>query len=254
MAGVNKLQRTPKRRTQLEATFTSFVRDFGGEVVEDLLPPKASAVAKNADYLLFDRAVVAELKCLQKNYFNAAEVDAKMNRLFAEWRADGSLRDEHIVNGRFSTESLPERCQRQAVDVFAQPLDRAVKKAHKQIESTKALLSLPHAKGLLILANDGNFSLFPDMAVRILRDRFSKGLPAIQSFAYFAPGMEVTVRGAGNVKRFWVDGPARDSIEVPPELLAKLRSAWVRFNGNTEVIAQPNSIDGIGFTAVVHGG
>jgi hypothetical protein len=248
---VNKPQRTPKKRTQLEATFTSFVRSFGGEVVEDLLPAKAGSVAKNADYLLFDRSVVAELKCLQKNYLNAVEVEVKMKRLIAAWRKDGSLRDEHFVNGLVSTENLPERCQREAVGIFAQPLKKAAKKAHEQIRSTKELFSLPHAKGLLIVANDGNFSLPPDMAVKILRDLFSDSFPEIHSFIYFSPGMEVVVRGIDEAKRFWVDGAARDSLDqVPPELLVDLRSAWVKFIDCTEIVVKSDLIGGVGFAAV----
>ena len=77
--------------------------------------------------------------------------------------------------------------------MFAKPLDQALKDANNQIKATRDYFRLQDAKGLFILADDGNFAMYPDFAVCVLRNRLNSRYGAIQSFIYFAPGMQVDV-------------------------------------------------------------
>src|SRR5437667_8424155 len=136
-------QKPPRDRTNdVEYQFTSFVREFGGEVVADLLPHD-KAFPLNADYLLFGREVVAELKCLEKDYFRNVEVGEKLARLANDWARTGLLSHEQIATGRFSTDALPEKCGLQAISVFAKPLREAVTHANDQLKATKAHFQIP---------------------------------------------------------------------------------------------------------------
>jgi hypothetical protein len=108
----------------------------------------------------------------------------------------------------------------------------------------------PDAKGLLILANDGNYSLPPKLTMQLLGYRLRNRFSAIQSVVYFAPGMEVT--GVGGAQRFWISGPAKESGDgVPPELLSELSRGWAEFNGCTVTVAADHSLgDKLAFAAV----
>lgn len=213
----------------VEERFTAFVRWFGGEVIEDLLP-RGEDLPKNADYFLFARTVVAELKCLEKDYFRAQDVGRKFTKLANRWLRDGSLRPEHIIGGRFSTAALPERCALQALEIFAKPLREAVTDANTQLKATKLHFGVPNARGLVILANDGNYSLNPDLAMGVLARLFKNRFSAIDSFIYFAPDMEVSVPGLAKPARVWISGPTRDPASgVTPDHLARMSSAWIEF-------------------------
>ena len=56
----------------VESAFNEFVEEFGGELISKAVPANPE---ENADYLFRDEGVVAELKCLQKDFF-AAGYDA----------------------------------------------------------------------------------------------------------------------------------------------------------------------------------
>ena len=222
-----------------EDLFTSFVRATIGESIEELLP-RAPELPKNADYFLFNRAVIAELKCLQKDYFSDHGVNEKLTKLLNVWVRDGTLRPETFASGRFSTDALPKRCTMQVIDVFAKPLREAVTDANKQIKETRSYFNTPGAKGLLILANDGNYSLTPELTVHILAGLFRNRFSAIDSFIYFAPEMETCIPHVVEAARIWISGPVRDpQMGVPNDLLAQIKDQWVQFSQmRTETNAQ----------------
>lgn len=56
------MPRLPTDR-EFQARFSEYVRSIGGECVDDLIPPRASG-PKMADYLLWQRAMVVEMKCI----------------------------------------------------------------------------------------------------------------------------------------------------------------------------------------------
>jgi hypothetical protein len=215
--------------TDVEYQFTSFVRGFGGEVVADLLP-RGKPPPLNADYFLFGREVVAELKCLEQDYFRDARVGEKLAKLANEWVRAGLLGLEQIATGRFSTETLPETCALQAISVFAKPLKAAVIHANKQLKATKTHFQLPRAKGLLILANDGNFSLNPELTMHVLGRLFREHFSAIESYIYFAPRLVTKIAGVTDQGRIWISGPTRGAgTGVSSELMKRIEEGWHRY-------------------------
>ena len=224
------LERTRiERRMKIEPLFDEFVRRFRGELVRELLP-KGVNLPRNADYLLFERTVVAELKSLEENYFNAARIGEKMTRLANKWIREGQLKRHQIRNGRFSTSDLPPHCADEALKVLGKPIHKALTDANKQIKQTKAYFNLPNAIGLIILANDGNFTLTPSLTVQILSLLFRKHFSAIESFVYIAPNLPAHMPGVNKETRVWLSGTTRDSmVGVPPEQLHQLSREWVTY-------------------------
>jgi hypothetical protein len=91
----------PPPDMEVEATFNEFVEDFGGELISKLFEGKGKR-PNNADYFFRNRTVVAEIKCLEKNYFNDRKVGEKLNLMINRWAKEGLLRPEHKlkVNAR----------------------------------------------------------------------------------------------------------------------------------------------------------
>src|SRR5438105_2306662 len=86
----------PPPDMEVEPTFDSFVECFGGELVRKALPPNTN-VPLNADYFFRSRTIVAELKCLEKDYMRKAQIGTKVEALFSKWARQGRLRREHFV-------------------------------------------------------------------------------------------------------------------------------------------------------------
>jgi hypothetical protein len=71
------LSSTSARTIDVEATFTDFIRAYGGEVGRDLFG--ASPDFANADYVFRSRKVVAELKRLVEDKSEDAEIRQKIS-------------------------------------------------------------------------------------------------------------------------------------------------------------------------------
>src|SRR3954470_23850575 len=99
----------PPPDMDVEAVFNDFVEDFGEELISKLFISQGRS-PKNADYFFRDRSVVAELKCLEKDYFNDGKVGEKVNALLNKWMRAGRIRREHFVNGMLQINSLGRDC------------------------------------------------------------------------------------------------------------------------------------------------
>lgn len=221
--------RRPPPDMEVEETFNAFVEDFGGELVGKHFIGSGNA-PKNADYFLDGRAVVAELKCLEKDYFSNRQVAEKLNRMMNRWAREGLLRPEHVEDGRFRTDDLPRECGLEVYKLFYGPVKEAVEKANKQIKETKKYFNLPDAKGLLILANDGNYSLSPKLSMQILGWLLPNRYTGIDSFIYFTPNMRLAAPQYDRQVHVWISGPSRPSANaVGPEYLRQICKGWTSF-------------------------
>ncbi len=214
---------------EIEETFNAFVKDFGGELIEEIFAGSGRR-PNNADYFFRDRTIVAELKCLEKNYFNDRNLGEKLTKLTNQWMKQGILRREHIKNGMFQTDALPPKCASEVFKIFMAPLEKAVKKANLQIKETKKHFGLTDAKGLLILANDGNYSQNPKLTIQMLARLLRSTYSGIDSFIYFTPNMRVTAPQLDREARVWISGRSRESANaVESEFLEEVARHWISF-------------------------
>lgn len=239
---------------EVEKTFDAFVRDFGGELVSELFVDRASK-PQNADYFFGSRSIVAELKCVEKDYSTDPEVGNKTNLLIQKWLQAGLIRPEHGIltgngNLRFETKDLPEPCAAEMFKLFVSPVEKLVTKANKQIKVTKQHFDLPEAQGLLILAVDGNYSMNPNMIIHALAHLLKNQHTGIDSFICFTPNMRLTTPEVDRQFQFWSSGSARPSANaVEPEYLDQIYQGWASFLEKTtgEEVTQ---IDNIGQNAI----
>lgn len=223
----------PPADMDVEKTFNEFTEGFGGELISKVFDAIFVGKGKrpdNADYFLFNRSVVAELKCLEKNYFSDKKIGKKLDDALNRWLKLGVLRPEHIKNGSFQTDDLPIECASEVIEIFSAPVKNAVKKANKQIKETKNYFGIPDSKGLLILANDGNYSINPKLMMHILGKLLKTSFTGIDSFIFFTPNLRAYAPQVDRQFNVWIDGRSRPSSNsVAQELLHEISEGWISF-------------------------
>ncbi len=209
----------------IESSFNEFVKEFDGELVSELLPPNPSF--ENADYLFKKDNVVAELKCLEKDILDGTDFNAKVNALYDGWVRKGLVRQRWGIF-ELNTANLPLQCQREVHGLLKTPIQRTIEKANRQIKETKKYFDLPDAAGLLLLANDGMYSLesahIIDIACKILADKYS----AIDGLVYLTVNMRAMKPGYERDVNLWVP-KYRDYKESFIKMVDRMAEAWGQF-------------------------
>ena len=205
---------------------------MGGELISELVgnenPPSS------ADYLFRSHNVIAELKALEADSFGEG-FKRKLGDRMADWHGEGRLRVYGTV--RIDSKRLSPDCQRDMFDLLTAPLQtRVVSAANRQIESTKEILGLHKAKGLLWVASDGNVDLQPETVWyplrRILQKKRENGerqYSNIHGVAYFSPRMMVEMPQAKTPALFWFSGPRQNDDQEMRSLLSLLCDAWPQY-------------------------
>jgi hypothetical protein len=203
-----------------EEVFTRFVRSIGGEVL-----PKSAE--ESADYLFRAEKVVIELKTLLQDATPAhvRELQALADR----WHKQGWVR----IYGRttLDLQTIRTECQREWLDLLETPVERIIRKANRQIRSTKRSQGLSDAKGLLLIVNDGNF-LYTEpvnymiLVARILQKKTARGerrFPDIRGVVYFS----YRVPAAGESVLFWLPGTIEPAADADlGAFQGRLRQQW----------------------------
>lgn len=218
----------------VEEHFNKFVEEYGGHLVSRLLPPTYSG--ENADYYFESPPLIAELKSLEQNTFGE-HYPERMQNLVERWVNRGLVNVDR--SSRLNLRDVPETCQNEWMDLLQAPLQRnVVKKANRQIKATKDALKKPAAKGLLLVASEGNFSLEPYalayLLSRIIKKRKGDGtrqFSSIHWIVYFSASMSIRIPEIGEDISYWIAGPRGDEDEnrVLENFLDHLRSGWLRY-------------------------
>ncbi|MEG3791257.1 hypothetical protein V1318_14095 [Lysobacter sp. CCNWLW3] len=211
----------------IEHAFADFVRAFGGEVLEDTLGTGVSF--KNADYLFQQVGVIGELKRLVSDTTDDAGIQRKIQEKFDRWMADGSIGLAYGQN-RINSRLLPEHCQRELIDIFRPAIQRRIVEANKQIRSTAAELGIENAKGLLLIANDGNFGLEADAARYLIAKAIGNSCSSIHSIIYFTVNMRASSPMTDKDALVWMNLNRRSILApVDPDFLKQLFDGWLKY-------------------------
>lgn len=199
---------------------------MGGLVLDDELAGKANNAA-NADFVFVQDNVVAELKTLATD--KEAEFAARGSSLIEDWTRRGKLPPSRT--GRVALSELSAAQRREVL----KPLRNYLKKhiigdANKQIKQTKLDRKMPTAKGLLLIANDTNYFLAPDMMGPLLGSILvSDDFSAINSIVYFTMDMKVEVPkfGEATLWAHWSRKSATGRQPVTVDFMERLRHNWM---------------------------
>lgn len=148
---------------------------------------------------------------------------------------------------------MPEQYAREYFEVIKKRLESSIiRKANKQIRETKEYLGETEAKGLLIIANDNNFLLKPDMMLYLLNRILNNQHSNINSIIYFSANLFVKVpalNSEASSNLFWFDGILEHREPAPRELREALKESWIRHHSTLIPdkplleIEMPNNLD-----------
>ncbi len=210
---------------KIEASFDSFVRSIGGVVLKDEVG--CSPPFENADYILHNHQIVAELKCLEDNKLDDPVYMGKIDALWQKWRSLGLVKGD--TPERILLNELPQQCAREIVSVASRPLQRIIEKANRQIRQTKVALNLPSYKGLLFLANDGNYANPPPTLNQLIGGVLSKGFTSIDCYVLFTVNMVAQVPEVDIPCTLWMPSFRSEADSIPADVMAAIRDGWSTF-------------------------
>jgi len=206
----------------LDAMFCEFVRDFGGEVVPE-------SDVKCADFLFSDDKIIAELKTLQEDA--RQEHAARLQGLVDDWARRGLM----VVFGRatISLQKLNPICQREWLKILQAPVQEIIRRANRQIHSTMQSRNLPEAKGLLLIANDGNLLHtspmdYMNLVNRVLNKTKPTGerqYPNIHGAVY----LSYRVRSSKEGLPFWIAGHTELGDTIVSSFQDRLKRGWYNY-------------------------
>lgn len=210
------------------------VRAIGGRVFADDAP--SSPDFQNADYVFAEAGTIGELKSLEHDTRSESSFKAFVSERYASWVAAGLVpplvahpHSQVLIDSR----TLPIECAKEIVEQLRTRVMKRVKKANTQISSTKQRLGMTDAKGLLLLANEGDLILEPECVFHILDRLFMTGnFRSINTVIYFTVNTPLNVHGQPKPAHLWVNCVLRDPIgnrdPVPDSISRSLQHAWHR--------------------------
>ena len=219
----------------VELEMNACVQAFGGELGENLRPTVNSP--KNADYVFRKDDVVAELKCLENNLFNASHA-RKLSILVQDWARQRLLPPVYGTTVMdIDLRSLPELCRQQWVGIMEKPVKRVLEEANKQIKFTKQFLNLSTAKGVLLLVNEG-VPLPPQNVMylvhEVLKSRKEDKTPIFSSIdwiALFSVNRPMRLTAEQRVSHYWLPAYRELSDPKAADFLERFRDCWIQHFG-----------------------
>lgn len=209
----------------VEPLFDQFVQSTGGELIKNLIPHSPNF--ENADYIFRTENVLAELKCLQADFALPKAIQQKVHNLYRKWIGEGSITFEMIFRPR----ELPRDKRRKLQRLYSEPIRRVIKKANRQLRTTAEKFSMPDAQKLLLLANDGLYSIESLPIISITASILQREFSSIQGFVYFTVNSYIEIPGDDYARQIWVslyDDSASDDLVA---FVDRLGEQWFHFFG-----------------------
>ena len=198
----------------VEDFFNEFVEYFGGQVISK--NEQNLADRPNADYLFKNENVVAELKCFQKDLFNTEEDIPRIFNFLDKWEDKKLIDQGDKIKIILGSKQLSKECYTDLLNACTKTIDRALHKANKQIQESKQTFSIPYAKGLVLLCNDGNYFVQNDVFLELIANLMSRKYMEsdIDGFVYFTHNQVSTIPNSALDWHLWVPSYRDENDEV----------------------------------------
>jgi hypothetical protein len=221
----------------LESRFVDFVRSLkNAEVVDEIELSSEQKKAKKPDFFFCDRQFIGEMKAINADteYKAIAMLEGQRERpefpvFYEPWDSNKIL--NCLPDGKFIKERM--------IKAITTGLEKSLKKANKQIESSKQTYKVQTAEGILIIINDLVEVLSPEVIAYRVNQLLNRRRP---SGELFYPDIAVTliVSGLHIVKSEYgqdlvpvitfVNSNAAD-YEAARDYTRWLERRWAEFNG-----------------------
>ena len=224
--------------TGLERRFLSFLSQLpGSESLDVLLHGQAYAGERRADFLLFDRKVIVEVKSLEvdTSHKAEAELDRHRNRsdfpvFYGEVEIHKLLR--HLPDGQQINDRIFDRVMR--------PVEAAMRSAEEQITNTARLLDLQASAGVVAFLNEDIDIFSPQLVVaRLNQLLLRKGpdgalrTPVACAWLLFEGHTVAGDPSAKNLPVIALESALVDGLPWLPEFVRYLQFAWAQYNGRS---------------------
>ncbi len=188
-------------RIEVESSFADFAKTFRGGGTLDSFVPKLAAGILNADYYFPEDDVIGELKTLDSD---AYDPDIFGARIIRSVELSGYTFADYL-RWIANKEPFPKEVSLRLTGMIARPIREAIKKAQKQIASTRRILKNENALGLILIANSKNFGPSPaeimSFAIAEFERVAERGLDAI---VYFTPNVFHKIGDDPTPNELWV--------------------------------------------------
>jgi hypothetical protein len=226
-------------KEQYTARFTEYVKAIDGECVDELIP-KTNTGQKKADYLLWNRSVVAELKCITTDYARLAQQNDRRERVIARAMAAGLVSSQQITSrrvlpdGRIATkyrldESVAEAVRSDLLDAESVPLKRLAKEVSEQVRATADELRIGTFAGLLILINLADQRLEPSNFFWMVGRALLDYRETLHYVALFSPHLGPVLPDGRRASLMFTGMNGRQNDEGMSKV-STLMGGWLRFN------------------------
>ncbi|CAI1685740.1 hypothetical protein [Serratia fonticola] len=207
----------------VENTWRDFVRQFGGAVVEDLVPEPRKF--RNADFAFFDEGVIAELKEIETEFSNSSAFAKGFDELMQKVVAE----DPQWRPALFGGKGEPAWFGREFVRLFRPPLARILKNANTQIKQTKEHFKIKNNCGVAIVVNDGFASLGPDLVRNLMGDILCEAYSSIDCCIYMTVNRYVALSGSNVPCLVWAPMYSDRAPESLATFVNALGEKWFEY-------------------------
>jgi hypothetical protein len=212
-------------RVLVDEAFARAVRSAGGLPVTELLPDDGRS-KQNADFVFQRQNALAELKRLVKDHTEDESVKLKLQRLYEKWVRQGKV---SRTLTKLNPASLPPECSKEMISLFREPFASRIRKANKQIKATKKSLNMESAVGILIIAQDGEYSMAPkDILSFLARCMNGNVFSSINNVVYVNANMPLIRPNDTRDLYLWAEAFRDETKSAPKLLLKSLSDAWLK--------------------------
>ena len=234
--------------TALERRFLKFVGSVPeSESLDALLAGAQFDGERRADYLLFDRRVILEVKSLEVDTSPKVEAEMEKHRerddfplIYGSVGLEKVLK--HLPDGKEINERIFFRTTRSVED--------ATRSAEDQIDNTARLLDLKESVGVLVLLNENIDVLSPDVVASrvamLMRRKAEDGTdrsPIAYAWLLFEGHVATSGPADKTLPMVVLEGPRASSFKWFSENLTYLQVAWAQFNGYPLLHADGATLD-----------
>lgn len=162
--------------------YASRFRDFlgvlpGAESLDDPSVLATSAPIKRADYLLFQRSMIVEVKELESDPEYKVESIIERYRTHPSYPLFFGKRTLQAVLEHMP-EDLQEEIRQDVYDAISRSISGGCEEASRQIRETREHFGLSHASGVIFILNDRIAILSPNVLAARIRQQMHKRTPA----------------------------------------------------------------------------
>lgn len=213
----------------IETAFDSFVAEFGGKKISDLIETK-SQMPMNADYIFENHNVIAELKTLEGIYSGPNAV-----KQLVQAYIDSGCTGSDVMGFFWRGENIPDAAAKLARKRIRRSIEQRIKYARKQLKHSKATFGKHDTRCVILVAMDqqplfGHQTMLFNLA-QIMGDNYSD--EHTDGVVYLNPNVPTKARSDGMEFSGWYpfyrDGDANAGLS---EFVNLLGNRWLTFYGS----------------------